>query len=1600
MRLRRLRGAWALAAGMGLATTPSGGYAQEAIPLEVLSDAPAYSARGWELRRAEDAQQARAYFQEALRRDPMLVDALVGSAAVDWDVDRYAEMRAHVDAALVIDPESAAALRWRALWRLDALELEEGLADANEAMRLAPHDPEGYSTRGFLLLQLGRTEEAWADFAERIRREPTNPEAWRARLQACSLSGNVEQGLQDAARLLEMSADAPWVRAQALRGRGALRFAMGEIDAAIDDYEQAAAALPSNPVYLTLLASALSRRGEQSDLERSIALCTQAITMDPTLTWALQQRAKGYRLLKQFDAALTDVDEAIRLDPQSALNHNARAFVLEEMQRYEEAAEACGAAIEQRPRDPSYWINRAILYRDNLQNSHQAIVDYTVAITLSPNDATLLAGRGIARQLAKDLDRAIADYTSAVTLDPEYANGFRLRALACYESGQRDNAVGDFERAAELEPDNLQYQTDRANVYLALRDYARFADAASALIELSPDDPRYLGYRAGAYLKLTNWDRAISDLNRAIELEPENVDHFLMRCEAYLRQGNVRRALEDSDRALELAPDNAIVHRARGATYLELKRFAEAIPAYEKAQTIEYLESVDAQIAHCQRELYCYRADEEDDATLLVPAAEAGDRLAALYTKVYPDGDMAALAFDIAGRIRMEMEEFDAAEERFRAALAWRQERQPADHPDVYDAQAALVRLARFRSLTSEQRDQYWVARAEFEKLRDAALVGRWTDPDSVDIARRHVDVYGEVLGPGDVLYLEALVSVATVYLATGEYELAEPALVKAVELAEQEVPAMHPFFHRLYNRFATLYAGMDLNERAKDYAEREAELTKAASGEYSEDYARALANVAVLAKRLGETDQARALHSRATEITRRVSGEEHPEYATQLVRQADDFGLRKEPEKCRQLLLQAMSILDTPDNRQREVFAHCLNRLAVLSLDARNQGEAFDYVRRAREVTAAAKGVKHVEYAQCLSSEAWLMELDGDYEASLELRRQAYEIVARSLDETGMLLTESQQLHARRQMLAYLDNYLTTIDQVGGHDAEAYLAALRWKGSTLARQRAARVAAEDPKLETLFGELREATRQWATLVQAGPTADRETWQPRRDALEVEKARLEGELSRQSSAFREAFEEVTIERVAESLPEDAVLVDYLESEYIRPDPEDAANVLSRKVLIAFVVHPDGRVDRFDLGGANALSAAIDVWRSSYGQSPASRDAGQYLRSRVWEPLARAIQGKNLVLVSPDGALGRLPFVALPGDDPDRFLLEDVRIAVAPVPQLIPVLVSAVDSDPKFELLVMGGVLYSRAAATADADEPSAVDEPTAAPSDEETSERDPRGTPRAIEGATHWDFLDGTAREAAAIKDLFVAVRKVQPDSGDIVELREDNATEEQFRTLAPQARILHLATHGFFADADQSALAHVGPATVTEQVDDATRSAPPGFRPGLLSGLVLYGANDPPELNGEQFEAAKLPDDGYLTAEEISFLSLGSTRLAVLSACETGLGRAQGGEGLLGIQRAFQTAGVRTTVATLWKVDDAWTERLMTAFYRNALEGQQSYLDALRNAQLEILQQLREGGMVLPEEFRGADAPVESADAVRGAPYFWAAFTLSGDWR
>jgi CHAT domain-containing protein len=155
-----------------------------------------------------------------------------------------------------------------------------------------------------------------------------------------------------------------------------------------------------------------------------------------------------------------------------------------------------------------------------------------------------------------------------------------------------------------------------------------------------------------------------------------------------------------------------------------------------------------------------------------------------------------------------------------------------------------------------------------------------------------------------------------------------------------------------------------------------------------------------------------------------------------------------------------------------------------------------------------------------------------------------------------------------------------------------------------------------------------------------------------------------------------------------------------------------------------------------------------------------------------------------------------------------------------------------------------------------------------------------------------WHPLPGTRREAAAVAALF----RGRFVSGRHTSLGQQTATKPAVREALGKHRYAHLATHGFFAPAQlRSALASTGGLFGQEGVT--------GWHPGLLSGIVLAGAN----RSGEE--------GGILTALEVAELDLAGLDLVVLSACETGLGEVAGGEGLLGLQRAFQVAGTRSTV-------------------------------------------------------------------------------------
>jgi CHAT domain-containing protein len=249
--------------------------------------------------------------------------------------------------------------------------------------------------------------------------------------------------------------------------------------------------------------------------------------------------------------------------------------------------------------------------------------------------------------------------------------------------------------------------------------------------------------------------------------------------------------------------------------------------------------------------------------------------------------------------------------------------------------------------------------------------------------------------------------------------------------------------------------------------------------------------------------------------------------------------------------------------------------------------------------------------------------------------------------------------------------------------------------------------------------------------------------------------------------------------------------------------------------------------------------------------------------------------------------------------------------------------------------------------------------------------------------------LPGTTSEINGIADLF---GQVFP-GGSLTMATDAVPTEDFVYRMAGNNQYVHLATHGFYAplnwSAGQQSKSELQLKTYIEQ-----------YLPSMLSGLALAGANRN-AISAGSGEESEIPDDGLLTSLEVAALDLRKVDLAVLSACESTLGQAPIGEGMLGLQRAFQVAGVRSTVTSLWKVDDAATQALMVEFYRNLWERRMSKLEALRQAQLTMLnrydassKELKPRGLTLlnPDQNSGTDQ--------RLAPYYWASFVLSGDWR
>ena len=786
---------------------------------------------------------------------------------------------------------------------------------------------------------------------------------------------------------------------------------------------------------------------------------------------------------------------------------------------------------------------------------------------------------------------------------------------------------------------------------------------------------------------------------------------------------------------------------------------------------------------------------------------------------------------------------------------------------------------------------------------------------------------------------------------ALGDLRGAEEAYQRAIAVFTRSLGPQHPYVGVAQSGLAGVYMEMRDHERAEKLLLKTLDTAETAFEEGHPDLALAHHNLAALSSRLGRDKEAVALSEAALAGLRRAVGDEHPDVGIYLLTLAGAHLSLGHPERAEQLQREAHEKLAASFGMDHPDSANARAQLAETLIHRRERQVAGNLLASAARSLRRSVGDWHPDLARALRELAGVRAAQGQHRAALKHARHASKI-------TDFAITRVFELASTRQRLAFADSQWPELAQVvmlaltAPRDLSAAAAGLA--ADTILRRKGltADAAALPPGRGKHDGEasraLRELRAQIASKWLVGPVAETvdahrallADWERQADVIEGQIAReVELSLSNRLAA-------TTWRKVRAAIPRGGALIEFVRI-YIDDIPFVDDSLQPGERYAALLLQRDGnKAPRWlDLGDAGHIDTAvqellraIDQEATLLGQgssTPRQRSdaAARRLAALVVDPIRAIIGGASHWLVCPDSLLNLVPFAALPVAGGQ--LIDERHVSYLTVGRdLLP---ASGRAERLSRSRVIADPAYSLPRGSARAG----------------TARRKPRGP---LTDIGKLEPLPGTRTEAERIARLL----GVRP-------WLRDKAVARKVKSIrAP--RVLHIATHGYFLDGRESASRGRGRAARVQRAAEAI--AQPTDDPLLRSGLLLAGFND--WLAGRSLPP--VVGSGVLTAHDVAEMRLRGTELAVLSACDAGTGETPDGEGVFGLRRAFQLAGARSTVLSLWKVPDDETADLMMEFYGALLDGR-SRVDALRHAQLR-------------------------ARSRASHPYYWAAFVQQGDWR
>ncbi|NQU47311.1 MAG: tetratricopeptide repeat protein [Planctomycetes bacterium] len=910
---------------------------------------------------------------------------------------------------------------------------------------------------------------------------------------------------------------------------------------------------------------------------------------------------------------------------------------------------------------------------------------------------------------------------------------------------------------------------------------------------------------------------------------------------------------------------------------------------------------------------------------------------------------------------------------------------------------------------------------------------GRYSEAEP--LAMRSVEIAEKIFGRNHINVASCLNTLAVIYKKQGRYQEVEVLFKRGLNIAESALGKNHPDVAIRLNNLAMVYQDQGLYAKAEPISRRALAINEEFFGPENSATGLSVDNLAMIVKLQGRYAEAEPLMERALQIRKKVYGVDHPDYAVSLNNLGMFYQERGRYSEAEPFLKQGLEIVEKAFGSEHPTVAVYLNNLASFYRTQKRYPEAIELFRRSLAIRERTLAPDHTYLADSLDNLAKVDHIQGlyaeaepKYLRALSIRKKAvgqdHPQVAIHLNNLGALYRD-QGLYAQakpfaeralaiwesaygsghphvagglhnlagiqlqlgnavealslfdralRGLLLHLDRELPTqseadrfrilstgagpeqllqclLETDAEKEAEVFDLFLQWKGKLTRLQTASLALTQsrgDSEAQRRIGQLQSLQKQLSTLVFL-PSADQAEDHAERVAeLRNQRLTMEREINRTLN-LDELLQTPAHKELQGVMATDSVLIDFFVGTSV----------------YAWILHPTGDPLLIDLGEAVRLRDAQTAYLTqSVRRGGKSLEAGQAdpaipLGDLLWQPLKDQIGEAKTLLISPDGFLCELPFGMMKGKD-KRYLLESYRMVYHTDASHI----AAVDGPPvdgtaidrEGPMLAVGDVNYYRADVSA---EGNSTDVEVAAESENSTHTRSRIGE--------QWASLASTRQEIAAIRDLRKYV--LEWESG-FQQLDDTAATEENVRRSIAGQRYVHIATHGYFEPDHLPSLLSASDADQAQDLLGEQRKAV-GLLPGLLSGLVFAGVNAKADPNR---------DDGYLSAEEIQYLDLSACDLAVLSACETALGSQRAGEGLMSLRRAFEVAGAKTVVSSLWKVDDRATATLMAQFYKNYWELGMGKGEALHQAKLRMLRQNR-------------------ADFGEPHPETWGAFVLSGDW-